>query len=213
VNVTLADGSLTIVGDAENNSLEIADAAAGRISITDPRGTTSFRLNGAEPRAGVVLGGQVTGSMTVRLGDGADSVRLIFVELYRSLRIDGGDGDNAVVLDQGVKVDGNVSIVNDSGFDQTYFVGRVTVGGTLTISNGIGRTLLDDAPTTDLSVGGVLSVSSGLGTDTVSLDTAQTVRARRISIRPGAGDSETRLAPVGGLTIDRDVGRHRRQGV
>jgi hypothetical protein len=102
-------------------------------------------------------------------------------------------------------VGGNVTVANGTGFDSTSLLGKVSVGGNLTIINRAGGSLVDDDGTTELQVAGRLSVTNWAGDDTVSLDTAKSIRAGAILIRHGLGKSTTFIQPSSELKVDRNL--------
>jgi hypothetical protein len=204
VNITYADGFVTVVGDREANVVEIEQLAEG-IRIGDEEGDTTFRLNGGSPQEFVFLPGPVTGGMSMRLGAANDVVSFHQTNIGRGLRIDGGEGDNLIDL-QFLTTGGGINIVNGSGYDQVYLNDGVTVGGNLSISNGAGGSLVEGNALTDLRVTGDLNIFNGRGEDKVDLRNATGIRVGGISIRHGAGWSTTYLIPSAiGLTVDREV--------
>src|SRR5262245_42482371 len=97
VDVTFADGSVILVGDADNNSVSIRSNVNGRVIIESTDGT-EFRLNGVSAPSPVLLPGEITGGMTVRMGDGNDTLALNELYVPGSVRIFGGAGDETVTV-------------------------------------------------------------------------------------------------------------------
>lgn len=250
VDVTYARGSVTMVGDAENNMVDVRTNPDGSVWISDPDGT-KFRLNGASPDVEVKLPGAITGGMTIHLRDGIDGVTVTNSHVPGSALINGGDGDISILL-IGTTIDHNLTVVNGSGYDRLQFSGAVQVGGNITVNNhdggstltiegqatlsarnlsvtngtgddstyiygvvkttgnfsirnGDGESSLTDSVTTGISIGGTLSVRSGDGTDKVYLENATNFHAGNISIRHGAGTSDSLIMPRGELEVERNI--------
>src|SRR5262245_26571517 len=114
VNVTFADGRLTLTGDAESNLVHITQGPEGMLTISSDGSGTMFRLNGSPARKGVVLPAAVTGGVVINLNDGADGLVMEGVEVPGGLTILGGNGSadgvagNAVRL-RDVHVGGNLA--------------------------------------------------------------------------------------------------------
>ena len=65
VDVTFADGSLTLVGDAADNRVTLAKDFEGGVVVGDVVKSTKFRLNGAAPEEYVSLPADITGTEIV----------------------------------------------------------------------------------------------------------------------------------------------------
>jgi hypothetical protein len=197
VNVTFAHGLLTLVGDESANGIGIGREASGgpRLEISATDGNTIFRLNGAAPLAEVTLPAPVTGDMTIRMGDGNDSVVFRNVSVPGSLRIFGGDGDNAITVRDSLDVGKNLSVTNGSGYDQMSITGSVggqsqgvlDAGGAVTIKNQTGGSAFVGEAGTRLRLGS-LSLNSGEGFDRTDL-LGEVKVTGNLSIRNGPGGS------------------------
>src|SRR5689334_21920221 len=71
VTAQIANGNLTIKGDASNNNIAVA-IAAGTVTIT----SADTMVNGASATGGVALAGTLTGNVKVNLKGGTDTLTL-----------------------------------------------------------------------------------------------------------------------------------------
>jgi hypothetical protein len=204
VDITVSAGSIRIVGDADDNRVWLVQQP-DEIFIGDILGDTQYRLNGGDLETHIMLPSPVTGGISISLGDGDDAIFVDALEHSRFLRINAGDGDNLLMLQNGITLGGNLSVTNGNGFDQTIVQGRVDVAGNLSIDNGSGESALTTQDGAELHVVGRLNVANGAGLDTISLDRAASLSAGGISIDHGDDSSSTVIAPAGGLTVNGDL--------
>src|SRR5262245_28716741 len=145
---------------------------------------------------------------------GADEVMVDGVERQGSLSIDSGNGTgdgpagNTVRL-LNIHVGGGLGGTNLAGEDTSFLAGAVTVGGGLTVRNGLGRGTVWGDYTTDLWVGGVFSVAGGAGNDKVDLWGAAARLRRRAGVLQWHGPGRQQLP---GPPVRRPGGGRRRAG-
>jgi hypothetical protein len=251
VDITFADGSVTLIGDAESNNVTIWSNPLPQVVI-ESMDSTEFHLNGVLMPAPVVLPGEITGGITIRMGDGNDTLALGDLYVPGSMRIFGGAGDETITVDGQLRVDhdlsvtngpgthqmqirgwvevrgnmsinnqvghsllagvwgsrieaGSLSVTNGDGYDRMVLFSEVEVRGNFTIRNGPGGSLLDDDVATTITVDGTWSIVSGAGDDTIALESATSIRAVNIAIRPGPGASTATLTPSSDLRVDRNL--------
>jgi hypothetical protein len=204
VTATFAGGALTLIGDTDDNALTVNQLADGRLALTGNLGTT-IRLNGGPAVASVTLPAPLTRGVTAAWGAGNDQLTLNGVELPASLTVNGGAGNNSLVLTGRVVVNGNLTETNGAGFDTTLLNGPVTVAGGMTIANGPGGALVDDDSSTELQVTGALTITGAAGADSVALGDAARITAGSIRVAGGPGANETDIGPVGPMSVARSV--------
>lgn len=136
----VANGTLTLTGDAGDNDIVIDQAglSSQQFRVTGS-GTT---VNGA-PSA---IFNVVSKDVKIDLKGGNDTVVFNSVALPGDLTVKGGDGDNAVSL-QASTVARHVTVRNGVGADSFTMAGGSRVDRNVTIINGSGgsNTLLDDS--------------------------------------------------------------------
>ncbi|HKB05883.1 MAG TPA: hypothetical protein VKD90_27050 [Gemmataceae bacterium] len=204
VTATFAGGALTLVGDSADNAVTVNQLADGRLALTGNLGTT-IGLNGAPAISSVTLPAPLTRGLTAAWGAGNDQLTLNGVELPASLTVNGGPGDNSLVLAGRVVVNGNLTETNGAGFDTTLLNGPVTVAGGMAIANGPGGALVDDDSSTELQVTGALTITGSAGPDSVALGDAARITAGSIRVAGGPGANQTDIGPAGPLAVARSV--------
>jgi hypothetical protein len=186
VDVTFAEGSVTVVGDAAGNTVTLGSNANGQV-IIDTTDDTTFRLNGVGAPTPILLPGSITGGLTIRLGDGNDSLTVGDVNVAGSMRVNGGDGDETFAVDGRLSVGRDLSVTNGSGTHQVQIRGQVEVRGSMSINNQIGHSLLAGVWGSRIEAGS-LSVTNGDGYDRMPLFGDLEVHGN-FNIRNGPGGS------------------------
>jgi hypothetical protein len=174
VTATFSKGSLLLLGDSAANDVSIQiGTVPGRVSIIGNNGT---RIKGPST-------GRVTGSLTMDLGAGADTVTVTGEQdplnpysphsklNLAQMRIATGDGADRVVVDD-VRVKGSLVIDTSKGNDSVGF-GNLWAGSvSITTGDGndnVGFGGLEGADVPDpLLINGALTIDTGAGRDDVS---------------------------------------------
>lgn len=143
VSLTFSGGSLTLVGDNQNNNLTVTATAANQVQVLNGVGA------GPQANMGTYA---LTGSLRVQMGNGADTVTLNLGAntLGGSVLIDAGNGNDSV------------SVVAAGG----------TLSGALALRGGLGNDTVNVNAGTGAAAGnfaGMVSVDGGLGADAVNL--------------------------------------------
>lgn len=200
------DGSLRIVGDVFANELAMVQTAAGEFSIVGNDGE-SFRLDDS-PVTGPVIVSGITGTITVQLGRGNDS--LSFTGLpdttsAKRLMVFAGPGADLVSVSS-ARIDGQLSISTGNGDSNadgdTVSVSDVTVAGPLIVETGAGND--------DITIDGVTArragVNTAIGADTVSIATRSPVSFDSLLLSLGLGADSLTIGP-GTLTVSKGRSR------
>lgn len=199
VDVTFARGAVTVIGDAEGNYIDVSTDVDQRIVIGDATHGTTFRLNGADPAAIVILPAELTGGMTFRMGDGADTLKFNDVLAPASLRIDGGEGNNSIMVYESLWVVKNLTVTNGAGKDELQVRKNLEVGGRLSINNRDGDSVLVGQSDSYIKAAS-LNLTNGIGYDSVQL-LGLVVVLNNMSIRNGAGGSFLGDAPFSAIGV------------
>jgi hypothetical protein len=118
VTTSIADGTLTVTGDAAADDIAIVGTArAGELTITGRNGTT---INGSANGSVTIPG--VRGSLIINIDAGDDVLSLDNVYIAGSITITSGDGNDLVTLGAAGVVSPALylSINSGSGNDQVY---------------------------------------------------------------------------------------------
>jgi hypothetical protein len=143
VSAAVVGGRLIVTGDAQANGITLSQPAAHEITIT-PDATTS--VNGMTAGQAVTLG-NITGSVSVNLGQGNDSLALDLT--HRNFTVNGnltlrfGNGNSTVnTLTAGtthsLMVTGDLTNTFGNGTDSITF-NQFQVGGNLTVRHADGN--------------------------------------------------------------------------
>ena len=194
INALLVSGSLTLTGDALANSVTLSQPGAGQLTLT-PDATTS--ISGG-PAGAAVTFANITGSVTLNMGAGDDSVIFDWpqtINLPLDLTINGGAGNNTINNVNGtaatsVNVFRNLRITNGAGNDSTA-LGNLNAGGSITINNGDGdsTTQIHGIGATANVVGGSLAITNGRGFDFNEI--FRTNVGKNLTINNGFGNATT----------------------
>jgi hypothetical protein len=139
VIATVVDGTLTLNGDSEDNSVRV-EISGGNVVVTGLDGTT---INGDADFEAVTGSTTIAGDLVARLGL----------------------GDDTLVIGDDVVIDGNVRVTDFFGVT-TLGMRSVEIGGNLLVQTGRGddRISLDDT-----TIGGDARIATHRGKDFVSL--------------------------------------------
>lgn len=183
VEAAVSNGTLTVKGDDESNSILISPLGAGSYQIDG----TATTINGG---AGFTANG-VTGDVKITMNDGDDLVIIedTNVEPFPDdLVIRTGRGNDDVDMnDYGTVGDAKVS--SDDGNDSVIMQAG-TIGGKLTVKTGSGT---DTFSIESGTVNGRTTVSTGGDDDGVFSNFAQTFTGR-VTVRAGSGEDTVQLA-------------------
>lgn len=185
VTGSFANGTWTLIGDAEANSIRIKPAVnKNQFEVTGLAGTTV---------AGVVNASDVQ-NIVVRLRAGDD--RLTFndtgalARLSGKLLLAGGSGANYLyVSDLKMKAVTITNGLNTSGYDDVYLTG-VAVQNDVAVNNGDGDsyTTIDRASADDVCrIGGNVTVINGTGKDITYINDATILG--NVTVRNGLPDA------------------------
>ncbi len=184
VDVWLRGGNLSVSGDSGSNVVSIVAGSNGSITVTGD-GTT---INGSS--AAFVMTGSPN-NVTVRMGNGDDSVTMNGVGLSGKLQLDGGRGNDRFEV-RGVSAD-QCKTAGGSGNDVFDFI-DVTVFGKLDFRTNAGD---DTVSVTRTSVGGDLKMQGLSGND---LFCAEDVNiGRKLDLNMGSGSDDALIA--GGVVV------------
>lgn len=126
--VITSGGDLLITGDSGDNAIAITVGLGGEINIA--AGDADTTINGG---AAASLTG-LTGDVLIRMRDGSDSVSLTGLTLPGRVRIDGGRGNNTVLVDT-TSVTGDLTVKNLMGTQAVSLINGSSVGGNFRIVN------------------------------------------------------------------------------
>ena len=193
VNFSVLTHTLTIVGDNANNSLTVQGDAGDptKFHLSSPSDTFNHNPGTFDSPSGVK-------NITIQMLGGDDSVTFgnsVPIDLKGNLSVSGGDGANSVTATD-LKVEKNFSITNGkntSGTDVNNLV-NLTVGGSLTISNGAGdtSTIIARNSAGVSTIGGSLSITNGAGEDHNNI--YDTNVGGNVTVNNGHGNAQSGLA-------------------
>jgi hypothetical protein len=192
VIVAVSGGNLTVTGDELGNDITITQGDPGvqSLLITPNDGTTI----GGEAGALTVDG--VTGSVTLKMGDGDDTVAFDGVLIAANASFDGGGGDDGLLLAD-CAIGGSVKAKGGDGEDVFALAGAtMSVSGAVAIDGGAGGLGVNMTG----HVGGNLATKGGTGTTGITLNNL-TVDGS-ISIK---GGNDYDVEEMTDLTVGRDV--------
>ena len=182
INTVLSRGSLTITGDDLANDFTITNGAAdGELIITS--GADATLIDGLD---GPVTITGFTGSLTLALGAGSDSVAMSGLTVAGNVKVTGGEGDNSLTVGGATEIAGTFSVKNGAGNDDVVLDDVVVVqGASIDNGGGVNATALsasfrssltikggssiDAVQLTSGSVGGVATIQTGDGESTVTV--------------------------------------------
>lgn len=158
---TVSGGTLNIVGDSGDNGFTIKADAMDPTKFTISSATDTINGDMAFEALGVT-------NISIKLLDGNDTVNFdgaVPMNIAGSLKILGGDGDNAINAEN-LTVGNGISITNGYGRDELNFH-NLNVDGSIAIKNGDGSSYINIARTTAgmSSILGDIKVTAGSGAD------------------------------------------------
>jgi hypothetical protein len=184
ITTSFANGTWTIVGDDDANSIVInPTATANKFTVAGLDGET---FTGATTRGNVtnivvkMAGGadrvvindtggpmKLAGALNIQGGDDANTIEIDRLKLQKSLKVSNGTASTGghVTNLSNSKVSGSVSASSVSG--NTHFTAwrdtagdASSIGGNLTVTNGVGE---DKVDLLDTNIGGNVTVHNGEG--------------------------------------------------
>jgi hypothetical protein len=167
---SFAGGVLTLTAEtalaAENIQIEMVDpsgdfSASGQVAVFQTDLNTT--INGFTTFLSPI--GQTVREIKIDLKAGDDALALHGVQIAGSLTARLGEGANTVFVDGDTHIGGSLSLKGGLGNDSFDFANGVTIGKALTLSAGAGTNDIDLV--FGVQVGGALIVSAGAGNDTV----------------------------------------------
>jgi hypothetical protein len=187
IAASLVGDTLHLTGDRLDNdaivTVQDGFVHVGSIKNTTINGAASLSLSVDPTRLNLVIDGaagndqlwinvntaQMAADLIIRGGDGNDNLAVVptstgNARLLGSVSIDAGKGDD--VVDVGIGISGNLSIIGGVGSDQVHVRGT-SVAGNLHIASGDGNDRVSIAAGT--SVGGALNFDGGKGRDLIAL--------------------------------------------
>lgn len=177
VNAVLQNGDLVVTGDADGD-VQITALSATQYEVTDNGQSVAVldgvtddirvRLDataGADNAVDIDLNGQSVDQISVRLGDGTNSLKLEG-GTARSLYYRGGAGADSVSLSDTATIDRTFAALLGGGDNQLDVNGQV--GGNLLVLAGSGADLVSIGP--DAQVGGSVGAALGDGANQFTLE-------------------------------------------
>jgi len=159
VTTTLSGSSLVVIGDTSSDSVSIEGVADG-VTVAGLEGTLVNDSSQAVTVSGVE-------KLTVKLGDGADRLRLMHLTLPHGLVVRLGRGNDSVELDQ--VSTGTASIRSGYGNDAVFIYGPSTFD-LLSVQTSRGNDLV---VVSGVWVRGNLGVDTGSDSDQVNIIATQ----------------------------------------
>jgi hypothetical protein len=201
--VITADDDMSVIGN-NNNSITIQPGmGSGHVILS---GNAITQIN--KLAVGVNVPFNNVTSIRCIMGLGSDSVTLFDVDLAGNLTVNGGDGNNFVVINanNNAHTIGSVTITNGDGSDNLtlqHATKGLTITGALTINNGIGGSSTTLGSAGDKIGIGSVSVTNGTGFDSLGTTAASFSTTGAMAINNGSGGSITNLraatTTLGGL--------------
>lgn len=185
VQVSVADGKLTVLGDTQPNAIQ----------ITPGIGTGAFVVIGLD---GTAINGVASVSVTdvrklsIEMKEGQDRVELLQVEVEESLFVKLGK-DPDVFLMEGGRVKGKAEVKGGKDGDQFTVRAGARIGGTLILTSG---KKADTVTVTNASIGGGLHIGTGAGADQITMQFTTVDPGADSLIESGEGNDRVDLLSV-----------------
>lgn len=188
VTATLAGGKLTIFGDAGTNevflnsqtdgfNLTVSSGSHLVFNKTDLGDGATALIHGMVAEVSVdlgagddhfeVFGGSFSKDVTVKGGEGKDSIKTVNLQVGGTLSIDAGADDDTLMLESGLQV-GKLAVDLGTGTNQLQFnFTHLGTEGDAMIKAGSGVDTITTTQATTFSIGGNLSIALGGGDDSI----------------------------------------------
>jgi hypothetical protein len=164
VDVSVQDGDLVIIGDADANTITVTAGPSPGEFVVDGGATT---ING---NAGPITLGGIDDDIRAEMGAGPDRIAFESISVPDGVRIDLGDGDNRADLIDTI-VGGNLVVYGGDGHDGCAVIGG-GIAGDLRLDYGHGgssTSLHGSLGSTAPDVGGDLLIEAGDGIDNIDI--------------------------------------------
>ncbi len=193
VTVAFSKGALTLTSDAgiHDFTLTALDATTTELHATG----MFFHMDGVADSDTILLTGPLK-TLTATLGDAADHLSLIGLNIGGDVTINGGAGVNSIDLNS-LTIKGSLKITGGAGADTIHvMVGNSSVKSNFTLDLGDGT----NATTSDalLQVGKDLTYTGGSGADGFTMTQGALGIGGNLSFTLGAGASTLGLGAIGG---------------
>ena len=190
VVATVVDGTLTLNGDAKDNSVRV-EISSGNVVVTGLDGTT---INGDPDFEAVTGSTTLTGDVVARLGGGDD--QLVFGDdlvIEGSVRVTDRLGASTLGM-RSVKINGGLLVQTGRASDAISLV-DTTIGGDARMATHAGKDLVSLSQTT---VTGTLEVVTGSGKDGVVIDDGTLSSSARVRTGGGTDGALIRQTTIAG---------------
>ena len=181
VTATLLGQTAFLTGDSAANDIQVT-IQDGNVVVAGLNNTT---INGSSEA--FVLAQNSTsfsGSIVARLVGGDDQFEISEVTVNGRLKVDGGTGNDTLLVSNAVTVDGNLTLKGGPG-NNTLAVSDANIGGLASLVGGNGNDLITVA---DSAVGGSIIGLGRRGNDDVVV--SNTTIGRDVLISLAAGDDD-----------------------
>ncbi len=172
-------GNLVITGDADANDIVIDDAGLGAGQIRITSGGDATEINGG---AGPVVLDGFTRGITMKLGDGDDTVVLDQLNYPGGLTADMGAGNDALTLTT-TAVHGNVNVKMGDGDDT--FTGTLGNYGNVKVDAGAGDNAFS---VSDTILNGTVIYKGQGGADSFHLHDCGVYKSTTVQMGDGSAD-------------------------
>ncbi len=195
VNLTLANGVLTITGDGGANQLLFTMTGDHSWSVSDNVGAqdTEIKLNGVSQGFTATI--PAPASVKGNLGGGNDEFAFIMAGISGSLALSGGDGDDKLTLNQAFIGD-SATFDGGAGVD-LLFTDELTISGDLNLKGGTGT---DGFSLKRLTAGKNVNIDMGTGSLQGELTTDSQI-AGNVKITGATSASELAFVGVKGANV------------
>jgi hypothetical protein len=176
VQVSVAKGKMTILGDEGPNSIQITPGiGTGAFVVTGVDGTA---VNGA-PSAGVTD----VRKLKIEMKTGQDRVEVLSVDVDETLQVKMGKDQDTFLMDGG-RVKGNLQVKAGKDGDSVTIRNGARVGGHLTIGTGNKN---DTITINNASIGRGMTLTTGAGNDSVVVQFTGFDEGDEVEIKTGDG--------------------------
>ena len=176
VQVSVANGKMTILGDANPNSIQISPGiGTGAFVVTGIDGTA---VNGTP--AAIVPDVR---KVKIEMGAGQDSVQILQVDIDDTFQAQMGKDQDSFLMSGG-RVKGNLQAKAGKDGDDVTINAGARVGGRLTIGTGKKN---DTITVNNASIGGGLTITTGGGNDQINVQFTNLDPGEESEINAGDG--------------------------
>ncbi|WP_020473139.1 hypothetical protein [Zavarzinella formosa] len=195
ITATLSGGTLTLTAQdaasVEDVALSDTTNVPGAITVSAASMGTTFKFGAT---TGTTFDFAGVKSISVFLKGGADSLNAQGIHLSGNLSINGGDGGNNITLSNNTFVGGTVTVTNGIGAMgdlDILDVNSTHIGKNLVINQGTGKQTTDTEVFGTTFIGGYISELGCAGPDDLSIQTTNI--GSYLSLTGGLGDDQLSL--------------------